>query len=68
MRNTITAYYCDRCGEKMSEDFSFYCDTHPNAAIKLLQDGEWKYADLCDKCKESFKVWWKENTESEDKE
>lgn len=60
MLKTTKIFYCDRCGEKMAEDHTFYCDTYPNTAIEVLQNGGWAYADLCDKCKESFKAWWKE--------
>ena len=63
MTKLITTYYCDRCGKKMEESLAFRCDTHPNTAIQILL-GEWTYADLCDKCKESFKAWWEKSSES----
>ena len=47
----------------MAESPMFYCSTHPNTAIQILCR-EWKYADLCDKCKESFKVWWDKSSAS----
>lgn len=64
MTETITTYYCDRCGEKMVESHVFFCPTHPATAIQILLGGEWKYADLCDKCKESFRAWWKKSSAS----
>ena len=64
MIKTITTYYCDRCGEKMTESPMFYCSTHPDTTIQISLNGEWKSADLCDKCKESFKVWWDKSSAS----
>ena len=73
MTKTTTTYYCDRCGEEIVENSIFYCSTHLYTAIQIWK-GEWKYADLCNKCKESFKAWWEkpsasltETAESEEK-
>lgn len=63
MIKTVTTYYCDRCGEKMASDSALYCDTHPKTAIQILLN-KWEYADLCDECKESFKVWWEKSSVS----
>ncbi len=66
MTETITKYYCDRCGKEMAESAEIsWCDTHPNTAIQILSH-EWIYADLCDKCKGSFKAWWEKPSESEE--
>lgn len=67
MTKTITTYYCDRCGEKMAENPVFFCLTHPNTAIQVLRD-EWKYANLCGKCKESFIAWWEKSSVSSTEE
>ena len=61
MLKTVQIYYCDRCGKKMEEGTSICCDTHPNTAIQIQFNG-WQYADLCDKCKESFKAWWEKSS------
>ena len=73
MTKTTKKYYCDRCGEEIVENSIFYCSTHLYTAIQIWK-GEWKYADLCNKCKESFKAWWEkpsanltEAAESEEK-
>lgn len=63
MTKTTTTYYCDRCGEEIANEPLFFCDTYPDTAIRVLL-GEWKNADLCDKCKESFKVWWEKSSAS----
>lgn len=57
MIKTETKYYCDRCGKEIEKTFTFYYNTHPHTAIRIQHD-EWGFADLCDKCRESFKVWW----------
>ena len=66
MIKTITKYYCDRCGEEIEKNWTFYYNTQPHTAIKL-QRGEWEYADLCGKCKESFKTWWENRGQTEQK-
>ena len=66
MAKTITTYYCDRCGKEMEENIYFCCSTHPSTAIKILL-GEWEYANLCDKCKKSFKAWWEKPFASQTK-
>ncbi len=50
-------YYCDRCREEIAIYPTICCNTNPRTAIRI-EYGEWVYADLCDKCKESFKAWW----------
>lgn len=64
MTKTTTTYYCDRCGERMEEHPVFFCSTHPDTAIQILINGEWEYADICDKCKESFRTWWEKSSTS----
>lgn len=54
----VNTCYCDRCGEKIVGDRNFRIDTCFNTTIKILYDGEWMHADLCDKCNASFKAWW----------
>lgn len=61
MTKRTTTYYCDRCGKEMTESPVFFCSTHPDTAIQILL-GEWKYADLCDKCKEEFRAWWEKSS------
>ena len=41
----------------MTESPPYACPTSPDTAIHILYM-EWKSADLCDKCRESFKSWW----------
>lgn len=68
MTETITVTYCDRCREEIPKAFTFYYNTQPKTTIKVQRE-EWEYADLCDKCRESFKAWWENGrqAESEDK-
>ena len=57
MTKITTTYYCDRCKKEMEASSIISCDTHPKTAIQI-RINKWEYADLCDKCKESFKAWW----------
>lgn len=57
MRKQKTTYYCDRCGKEMPVDYAISCPTSPKTLIQILHD-TWEYADLCDRCKGSFKAWW----------
>lgn len=63
MIKTVTKYYCDRCGEEVAVSPAIRCNTNPETAIRI-ERSEWVWADLCDKCKESFKVWWEKSSTS----
>lgn len=64
MTKTVTKYYCDRCGEEVAVGLTICCKTNPETAIRIQQRSEWVWADLCDKCKESFKAWWEKSSTS----
>lgn len=62
--------YCDRCGNEIEFGGGRYgcciggVPKRPRDLRIINHDiGDNSEIDLCDKCKESFLVWWKESSE-----
>ena len=60
MKESITKYYCDRCGKEINKKYVFSdINTIPISRMQQLFDTEWINVDLCDDCKNSYIKWWR---------
>lgn len=62
----MKAYKCDRCGnffETKIEYVEIINKGLPKTALARIELNKIRFADLCEKCANSFAEWWKEGAE-----